>query len=74
MFFIPQKISYFLNKKGEAPFIDWFESLDHSAEQIVRPRLERVKSGNFGDYKNLGEGLFELRIHSGVGFRIYFAR
>lgn len=41
---------------------------------MVRKRLERVRLGNFGDYKNLAEGVFELRIHFAGGYRIYFGR
>lgn len=74
MILMPHKFYYYTTKKGESPFIKWFESLDHSTEQVVRKRLERVKLGNLGDYKNLGEGIFELRIHCGAGYRIYFGR
>ena len=74
MFLIPQQFIYYVTKKGDSPFIKWFEGIDHSVEQIIRKRLERVKLGNFGDCENLGEGVFELRIHFGAGYRIYFGR
>lgn len=35
-------------------------------------RLERVKNGNFGDYKQISSQLFELRLFFGNGFRIYY--
>ena len=35
-------------------------------------RIERMKSGNFGDSKTLGEGVFELRVDVGKGYRVYF--
>jgi putative addiction module killer protein len=38
----------------------------------IRSRLTRVELGNFGDYKALGGGLFELRLQFGPGYRIYF--
>ena len=63
---------YYTTKAGESPFIKWFESLDHAVEQVVRSRLERVKNGNCDDYKSLGDGVFELRIHFGAGYRIYY--
>lgn len=35
-------------------------------------RIERMKNGNFGDSKTLGEGVFELRVDVGKGYRVYF--
>ena len=35
-------------------------------------RIERMKNGNFGDSKMLGEGVFELRVDVGKGYRVYF--
>ncbi len=67
-----KNILYYASRNGEAPFIKWLEGLDHSSEEVVIGRLERIKNGNFGDYKNLGEGVFELRIHFGPGYRIYY--
>jgi putative addiction module killer protein len=41
---------------------------------IVRARLNRVRLGNFGDCKPVGEGVEELRIDFGPGYRVYFGR
>ena len=37
-------------------------------------RVNRLKFGNFGDCKYLQKGVYELRIHYGKGFRVYFAK
>ena len=45
---------------------------DNIAKQSITFRIERMKSGNFGDSKNLGDFVFELRIDVGPGYRVYF--
>ncbi len=55
------------------PFMDWISNLDPSTKEVVYERIEKVKVGYFGDYKNLGDGVFELRINFGSGYRIYYA-
>ena len=40
----------------------------------VQTRLDRVELGNFGDYRAVGAGVFELRIHHGPGYRVYYGR
>ena len=59
---------------GAVPFDEWFESLrDIKSQAAVDSRLTRVRAGNLGDHKSVGDGVFELRIHIGSGLRIYFA-
>ena len=60
---------------GKVPFDEWIESLkDIQAKAVILHRLERVKKGSFGDFSPVGEGVYELRIFSGPGYRIYFAK
>jgi putative addiction module killer protein len=61
-------------QSGKIPFLDWFNSIkDPVVRHWIRRRLDRVELGNFGDYKILEEGVCELRLDFGPGFRIYFA-
>ena len=54
-------------------FDAWFESLkDKQASRRIQARIDRAEEGNFGDHKAVGEGVFEMRIHHGPGFRVYF--
>ena len=58
---------------GREPFEEWLDSLrDKKVQAIVLERLNRVRLGNFGDCRHLEEGVYELRIHYGPGYRIYF--
>jgi len=56
-------------------FDAWIETLrDRQARQRIAARLTRLQAGNPGDVKALGEGISELRIDYGPGYRIYFTR
>lgn len=52
-----------------------FNQIQHSALMTtarVRARLDRVATGNFGDSKSVGDGVFELRFTVGAGIRVYY--
>jgi putative addiction module killer protein len=60
---------------GRCPFDDWILALrDARARARIRARIARLRAGNFGDTKTIAEGVHELRVHYGPGYRIYFAR
>lgn len=69
-----KRILYYKNQNGETPFLSWLESLrDQVAKAKVRVRLDRLRFGHYGDHHFIGNGIQELRIHYGPGYRIYFA-
>ncbi len=56
-------------------FNDWFKSLkDFKAKARIAGRLDHAILGNFGDTKFVGASVFEMRIHVGAGYRIYYTR
>ncbi|HWA63113.1 MAG TPA: type II toxin-antitoxin system RelE/ParE family toxin [Caulobacteraceae bacterium] len=56
-------------------FSDWLRGLrDHVARAIIARRIARLQAGNTGDVKPIGDGLSELRVHHGPGYRLYMAR
>ena len=69
------KFRLYQTATGERPFHDWLHELaDRHARARIDARLARVLGGNFGDVESVGEGVLELRIDWGPGYRVYFAR
>lgn len=67
------RVEYCRSKSGRFPFEIWMDSVkDRGAFEAIAARLARVRSGNLGDHKSLGDGVFELRVFARPGFRIYF--
>ena len=60
--------------EGRAPFSNWLMTLDRAVKARVLTRIDRVRRGNFGDTKSVGDGVFELRLDFGPGYRVYFGR
>lgn len=55
-------------------FDDWFASLrDKQVEKRIQARIRRAELGNLGDCEPVGEGVSEMRIHYGTGYRVYFS-
>ena len=54
-------------------FAKWIDSLqDIRARARIQARIERIAIGNPGDVKSVGEGISEMRIDYGPGYRVYF--
>lgn len=67
-------IYYKDSQTGKEPARDWLESLkDRTGQSRIYTRIERAESGNFGDHRSVGQGIFELRLDIGPGYRVYYA-
>lgn len=68
------EVLYYVTRAGRNIVDEWIASLvDDRTEARLLSRIERLSEGNYGDRKFLGAGIFELRIDTGPGYRIYGA-
>ena len=68
------EIREYRTRDGRRPLSEWIAALrDRSARMRVLARIDRLSIGLRGDWKPVGQGVFELRIDYGPGYRIYCA-
>jgi putative addiction module killer protein len=68
-------VKVYTTEDGHLPFREWVEKLrDIQARAQITVRLNRVRMGNLGDHRAVGQGVSELRIPHGPGYRVYFGR
>jgi putative addiction module killer protein len=68
------EIRTYVARNGRDVYDDWLSKLrDARAQAKITARIGRLALGNFGDCKHLREGLWELRINWGPGYRVYYA-
>ena len=66
-------IQVYVNNDGISPFYEWLNSIkDKKYRARIYARIDKLAFGHFGDFKSVGNGVFELRLTFGPGFRIYF--
>jgi len=69
------EIIHYLRPNGKDPYQDWLNNItDQKARVTIDRRIERVTNGNFGDHKFCDQGVWELRIDTGPGYRVYYAQ
>lgn len=67
------KIIFFKEDSDHTPASAWLDVLkDRKGAAIIKARIERLRFGNFGDSEFLGAGVYELRVHYGPGYRLYY--
>ncbi|MBM7344169.1 type II toxin-antitoxin system RelE/ParE family toxin [Pantoea coffeiphila] len=67
---------YYQDENGKQPFNDWREKLkkkDLRAVSKIDNCIDRAEAGNFGDHKFERDGVWEMRINYGSGYRVYYS-
>jgi putative addiction module killer protein len=69
----PSRVIVFADKDGKEPFTEWLYGLkDVMGRKRILIRITRLEQGNFGDCESVGEGISELIMFFGAGYRVYF--
>lgn len=68
-------VEIYCDRFGNEPYTSWIKSLkDSKTKARIDQRIRRIEeNGNFGDYSSVGEGVWELRLDFGPGYRVYYA-
>jgi putative addiction module killer protein len=70
----PRRVEVYLDPDNRAPFDSWLSSLNDSrGKGQIEARIIRLRRGLLGSYRDLGEGVLELKVDTGPGYRIYCA-
>lgn len=64
----------YVTAAGRAPFREWLDTLTVAMRARIQARVLRFELGNLGDHKNVGHGVWEARVMTGPGYRLYFGR
>ncbi len=69
------QILHYLTADDRDPYQDWLDGLrDMRARVAIQRRVDRLARGGFGDHRFCREGVWELRIDVGAGYRVYYAQ
>ncbi len=72
---VPRELLAYQTREGKIPFNEWLDELnDQNAVARILARLARVRRAGLGDFKSIGEGVSELRVDYGPGYRVYFGQ
>jgi len=69
------EVHHYVTESGRDPYQQWLDKLkDLKGRVVIQRRIDRLTAGNFGDHKFCEEGVWELRIDFGPGYRVYYAQ
>ncbi len=68
------EIHHYTEPDGRDLYVDWWRKIkDHTARIAIDRRINRLEQGNFGDHSFCRDGVWELRVDTGAGYRVYYA-
>lgn len=71
---LPRRVENYVTEGGDDVFQTWLNGLEETRAQVlVDKTITKIRLGNLSDHKGIGEGVQEIRLDDGPGYRIYFA-
>jgi putative addiction module killer protein len=68
------EVHHYLTEADRDPYQEWLDKLKDLVGRVaIQRRVDRMASGNFGEHKALQEGVWELKMDIGPGYRVYYA-
>jgi len=68
-------VNEYTDEQGKSPYAQWLRGLrDVRAKAKIIMQVDKMELGLFGDVEPIGDGLSELRIHYGPGYRVYYGK
>lgn len=72
---VEYEVEIYETDHGKCPYLEWLDALkDIRGRAKIRTRIDRLKLGNFGQCEPVGDGVRELKIDFGPGYRVYFGQ
>lgn len=69
----PKDVQLYVTEEGKSPVEDWLSGLrDRKARAAIDARIARLRLGLVGQVREVGEGVHELKVDVGQGYRVYF--
>jgi len=69
------QIRYYITGDGEKPVLSWLDEMrDRIARANIARRIARIELNLFGDTRSVGDGVWEMKIDVGPGYRVYYAQ
>ena len=70
---IARRAKNYINAADKSPFREWIRRIDGGTRSRINTRIRRIEEvGNYGDCEPVGDGVYELRLNVGPGYRAYF--
>jgi len=69
---VERKVEYLTLSDGSQPFVEWFENLDKHARARVNATIDKAQRGVRSVLRNLRDGVCEIKVNFGPGYRVYY--
>jgi putative addiction module killer protein len=70
----PRNVEVYESASGTVPFDDWMRDLrDPEGRAAIDAKVALLRRGSLGNYRDVGDGLIELKVNAGPGYRVYIA-